>query len=200
MKKKPVRYYLTYLWTNTWDLIVWLGVLLMWLFWGEHLRWNCGLWFDLKRNSWPTRTWYRVKDKHGCHISIPVEHQPTYGRYQTWGGTALGHGGFFGPGRAGGPGIDTKVEKHEHKHPEQWEVALLVGWLTQLLVMSALLLNGVEPFWFLHLVLWTISAPFAYSCSVFQAWLRGEDPYRENIYEESVYAQVEVELELEDLE
>ena len=196
MKKKPTRYYMTYLWTNTCDLLTWLSVLFIWLCWGTNLRWVEGLWCDLKPNSWPARTWYRKKDKDGLHISVPVEHQPTFGRYQTWGGTALGpHGGFYGPGMAGGPGIDTPAEEHEHKHPEQWEVALLVGWLTQLLFMAALLLKGMEPFWILHLTLWTISSWFAYSCSVFQAWLRGENPYRENMYEESVYAQVEIESE-----
>ncbi len=191
MQKKPARYYLTYLWTCTWDILMWLAVLLIWLFWGTKLRWEDGLWCDLKINSWPTRSWYRKKDKHGCHILIPVAHQPVYGRWRTWGGSSLGHGGFYGPGRSGGPGIDTKIEMHEHIHVEQWEVALLVGWLLQLFFIATLLLKGIEPFWILHIVLWTISSAFAYSCSVFQAYLRGEDFYRGNIYEESAYAQVE---------
>jgi len=108
----------------------------------------------------------------------------------TWGGTAIGHGGFYGPGRSGGPGVDTIVEEHEHIHPEQMEVSMLYGFIVQLSFVIIFLARGMEPFWVLHTTFWTISWMLIYSLSAFQAYLRGEEnAYLGNIFEESAYAQ-----------
>jgi len=164
-------------------------LLIMWGLWGTRLHWLEGVWFEFKSNSWPTRTWYRKRDKNSHFQTNPVEDQPLLGRWKTWGGTTLGHGGFLGPGRAGGEGIDTKIEGHEHTHTEQYEVAMLVNFLTQLILVSALLITKQDPVWIVHLVLWISGGIFSYVCSMFQAVLRGEDAYRGNINEESAYAQ-----------
>jgi len=185
--RKPIRYMLTYLWTWPWDIVTWVVVFFIWLFWGTRLVWLEGLWCDLKRNSWPTNTWYRSKIGGRYEIN-PPELQIQFGRWRTWGGTSLGHGGFYGPGKSGEAGIDTQLESHEHIHQEQWEVAQLVGFMTQLIVIAALLISGVEPIWILHGILWATSSLFAYVCSAFTAKLRGEDPYRGNIYEEGAYS------------
>ena len=81
--KKPIRRFITYLWTLPWDILTWLSVLLIWLCWGTKLHWLEGLWCELKPNSWPTMTWYRVKDATGNHVMNPIELQPTLGMWIT---------------------------------------------------------------------------------------------------------------------
>jgi len=190
MQKRPIRYFLVYVCSLAWDLVVWLIMLLMWLFWGTKLRWEEGVWFEFKHNSWPTRTWYRKK-KNGKPVEIPVEQQPILGRWETWGGTSFCHGGFLGPGRSGGKGIDTDTEEHEHIHTEQAETAMMYALIINLAFIAENLLRGYEPVWWFHLVMWGIGWILFYGCSALVAWLRGEDPYRGNINEESAYSQTE---------
>jgi len=192
--KRPKRYFLMYLFTLPWDLVAWLIVLLMWLFWGTKLHWLEGLWFEFKLNSWPTRTWYRRKIN-GVYEMYPVELQATHGMWKTWGATSLGHAGFGSPGAFGGQGIDTDTEYHEHIHTEQQEAVMVGGFFVQAVHIGAQLIQGQTPNWILHLVLWTLSWLIFYSSSMFVAWLRGEPPYKGNVFEESAYSQERSEAE-----
>jgi len=184
---KPKRYAISWVWTLPWDILAWLGVLLIWLFWGTKLHWQGGLWCELKPNSWPTRTWYRFK-VNGKHVMNDVEDQIYKGRWKTWGGSTLGHGGFYGPGRSGGAGVDTEVEFHEHVHVEQFEVAMFFGLLMQLIFVVILLIKGQDPLWIVHGILWTMSWALTYGCAAVQAWFRGESGYKGSTMEEAAYA------------
>ena len=186
--KRPIRYWLTYLWTFPWDIPAWFVVLLIWLFWGTKLQWLEGLWCELKPNSWPTRTWYRKRNKNGAAEINDVEDQPTLGRWKTWGGTTVGHRGFFGPSKSGGEGIDTPIEVHEHFHVEQYEAAMLAGLILSGSVFLATFLTGGKPIWVMHIAMWVGFWAFSYSMSALQAWLRGESGYRGSHLEEGAYA------------
>jgi hypothetical protein len=130
----------------------------------------------------------------GSHIVNPVELQPYLGRYKTWSGTCFGHGGFFGPGVSGGPGIDTPVEFHEDVHTEQTEAALLVGLFSQLASVTVHLVQGSEPLWYVHVILWAANGLVFYAAGAVTAWTRGESLYMGNTNEESAYAQTTVEF------
>lgn len=189
MKKKPIRHIIIYLWTLPLDIIAWLTVLFVWLFWGTKLHWLEGLWCELKPDSWPTMTWYRRKIK-GLHKINPPEFQKEYGTWLTWGGTTLGHGGFYGPGRSQGSGIDTVVEYHEHIHVEQAEVSMLITFIIGLFIfMYLLMLENVHNALIAGILVW-ISGCFLFAAGGWvTAWFRGEDPYMGSQHEESAYAQ-----------
>jgi len=188
---RPARYLLTHLWTWPWDLISWFAVLCIWLFWGTKLHWLGGLWCELKKNSWPTRTWYRKKDEHGSPQMHPIEKQVELGMWKTWGGSTLGHGGFYGPGRSGGEGIDTEVEFHEHVHVEQFEVALWVSFLyaCAVFVHNAVAFNAYS-YWLCGAI-WLSGFAVFYCCALIQAWLRGESAYKGSTLEEAAYSLAE---------
>lgn len=163
MKKRPNRYYLTYLWTWPWDLVVWLGVLVTWLFVGTKIQWQDGLWCELRRNSFFSRVW-------------------------NYAGVTLGHGGIYNAERSGGPGVDTSTEKHELVHVEQYEVAMLISFISGIAVSVVglslpALITGAS--------IWVLGWYIVYYAASFQAWLRGEPHYRGNIFEESAYSQVD---------
>ena len=163
MTKRRNKYYVTYVWTIAWDLISWMIVLFGWLFFGKKLQWCEGLWCEINRKS-------------------------LFGRLWKWGGVTLGHGGFYGDGLSGGHGIDTREEEHEHVHVEQYEVAMLIGFIFAVATvcvfhnLAALIVGGV---------FWVFSWVIMYAASAVQAWLRGEDGYRGNIFEESAYSQAD---------
>ena len=167
MKKRPKRYLLTYLWTFPWDILSWLAVLFLWLLWGTKLHWLEGLWFELKEKSWPMRTWYKG-----------------------WNGTCFGHGGFYAPGVSGGEGVDTATEYHERIHSEQYEAAMLVSLIFG--VVAGFVLWSLQ---YPEVALWTggimwIVGGLLHTCAAFfQAWIRGENPYRGSTNEESAYSQ-----------
>jgi uncharacterized membrane protein YfcA len=122
----------------------------------------------------------------------PIELQPVSGMWVTWAGTSFGHGGFYGPSKTGGTGIDTAVEFHEHIHTEQAELAMLFTLLLQLVTIAAYLANKQDPLWWVHLVLWTFGNLLSYACGAIVAAARGENPYIGNTNEESAYAQTEL--------
>jgi hypothetical protein len=166
---KPLRRIFTFLVALPNDLLIgWPAVLLVWLFWSEHLRWEGeALVCQLKRKSWPARSWYRRRVK-----GVFVERKD--GSWQTWGGTTLGHAIFYGPARflGGDPQFYGQVQQHEHVHVEQCEVSMLQSLVVGLAAWACgYLLMGVTG--------WTT------------AWLRGEDPYRGSTHEESAYAQTD---------
>lgn len=165
VSKRPGRYWLTYLYTGPWDILMWLVVLFVRLAWGRKLHWQDGLWCELKENSWPARTWFRK-----------------------WAGVTLGHAGFYNYQVSGGPGIDTRCEIHEHTHVEQYEAAMLGGLFISVIILVVLLLMGQVPCWPLHLGIWLLSSKVSYGASVAQAWIRGEDGYRGSHLEEAARA------------
>jgi len=186
--KRPLRYYLIYLITFPADLVVWLSVIMVWILWGTKIEWNAGLWCELKPESWPSRSWYRYK-QNGKVVLLSETLWKSHGKWLTWGGTCLGHGGFYGPGKAGDKGIDTRTEYHEHIHVEQSEVALLTSFLQALTVGGILLYEGQQN---LALVLgcfvWVIGLFLKAASGWVVAWLRGKDPYRGSIHEEAAYS------------
>jgi len=191
--EKPWRYVLVYLWTLPNDIIAWLTVLFVWLCWGTKLQWIGGLWCEIKPQSWPAQSWYRIKRANGRHILNPLSKSEQYGTWRTWGGTCLGHGGFYGPGRTRGPGVDTGVEYHEHVHVEQSEVIMLVMFLEALGVFTYLTVTqDIERAAIVGLIIWLSGIFVNALCGWIVAWMRGEDPYRGSTHEESAYAQTEV--------
>ena len=189
--KRPLRYALVFLWTLPADLIVWLVVFLIWALWGTKLQWVSGLWCELKPKSWPARSWYRYR-KNGKVLPNKFEKREKYGYWLTWGGTTLGHGGFYGPGRTEGEGIDTKVEYHEHIHVEQFEVAMLTAFIIGAALFAHL---AITQDWVSGLIgggaIW-IAGFFLKALSGWvTAWFRGESPYWGSTHEESAYAQTD---------
>lgn len=164
MKKLPKRYWLTTIWVLPAFLISTIIVLFLWLFWGTKLHWLRGLWFELKENSWPHRTWYK-----------------------NWGGTTFVWGGFYAPGRAGDLSkVDTKIERHEHTHIEQGEMAQLMGLIIAIVVFfSFWSVNLWQRGLFIGFLIWTSSALLHYVCGGIQAVMNGEKFYRGNLSEES---------------
>jgi hypothetical protein len=166
--KRPKRYWLTYIYTISWDMIVWICVLGIRAFWGQKLHWLNGLWCEFKKNSWPTRTWYK-----------------------RWRGTTLGHGGIYNNDVSGGEGLDTETEVHEHIHVDQYESAMLRAFLMAIVILSTLWYVG-EPRLGIGIgyVVWLLGGVVHVLTNTFQAWMRGEDSYRGAVHEESAYAQV----------
>ena len=184
--KHPLRYWLLWIPSLPWDIVVFLAVLLIRLFWGCKLEFNEGLWCELKPNSWPTRSWYRYKHK-GKYSRVPRDLQWKYGTWFTWGGTCLGHGGFYGPGKMGAAGIDTLLEYHEHVHVEQSEVAMLTGFIISLSAFLILWLTSI-PAIYVAGGMWLFSYVLKSISGWLVAWFRGEDPYWGSSHEEAAYA------------
>jgi len=162
--KRPARYYLTYLWTWPWDIISWVVILTAWALWGHKLHWLEGLWFEFKEGSWPDRKF-------------------------KMGGNCLGHGGMFFPTAAGGEGIDTPVEFHEHFHSEQYEAAMLLGFLYGLtMFLLSWSAGSPVPGALCGGISWVAAGALSYASASFQAWMRGEEAYHGNHLEEAAYA------------
>ncbi len=203
MKKSHIVLYIT---SAIWDLLIcWPVVVLLRLFWGENLRWErnrdpktmdgLSLWCDLKKGSWPTRTWYGKFEsgnwlsflKGGKPIINHENRQERYGLYRTWGGTTLGHGGFYGPGVAEPEGW-TRTQDHEHHHVEQFEASMLRSFVVGLVLAIALLAVGHPVLALVLGLLYWWSGGFLYGVSsAITAALRGEDGYRGSHIEEAAY-------------
>ena len=166
--KRPFRYWVTYLWTWPWDILAWIVVMFVWLVSGTKLHWLGGLWCELKEGSFITRIW-------------------------RWGGITLGHGGVLAPTLAGGDGIDTPTEFHEHSvHVEQYETAMLLGFITGWLIFGLSVLCGHEEVGgFIGAGVWFVAWPAVYGVFSIQAWFRGENAYRGNSLEEAAYSLTE---------
>ena len=165
MVKRPKRYWVTYTWTFTWDIIVWIVVLLVRAIWGKKLHWLEGLWCEFKEKSWLA--------KHP---------------FKNYGGITLGHGGLYREGFSGGPGIDTDTEHHEHKHVDQYESAMLRACLFGITLFTALALTGnIQIGAVLGYVIWTLGWVIHVLTNTIQAWIRGEDPYSGAVHEEAAY-------------
>jgi hypothetical protein len=146
--------------TLPFDILAWLIVLFVRLFWGQKLHWvGLVLQAEFKPGSWPMRTWY-----------------------ENWGGTSFGHGAIYRPKAAGDDGLDTKTEVHEHHHTEQFEGSMLFTFLVGLFCFFM----DMELVY--CLAIWFSGSFVPYFCSGFVALLRGEDFYRGNVQEEGAYA------------
>jgi hypothetical protein len=149
-------------------------------------HWLDGFWFELDEKSWFVRKFY-----------------------QGWGGTTLGHGGWYREGkigdektsveRRGGRNfivteqvIDTEIEFHEHVHVEQYEAAMLnaflvgaavfLGFLIFTHIYAGIILGG--GLWFTGYFRMAVSRWLT-------AWMRGEEVYRGSAHEEAAYALAE---------
>jgi len=131
--------------------------------------WTDGWWIELDRKSWFVRTFY-----------------------QGWGGTTLGHGGWYREGKTKGPEIDTGIERHEHVHVEQFEASMLDSFITGVFVFLSCFFYEctILGIWIGGIIWLTGYLRMALSRWI-QAWIRGEDMYRGSAHEEAAYAIVE---------
>jgi hypothetical protein len=198
-------HWILYLICLPWDLFVaWPVVLLIRLFWGEELRWEKpppytrehgggGGWvltckirkgsFPVTEGTWP-KGWYLRTGKDG--------------KKRSWGGTALGHGIFYGANvnrvvRSAGEHTFVKwlrVQAHEHIHVEQAEVAMLRAFIVGLVSGIVLLALG-HPLaaLFTFLGIWTAGYLMMGVAGWLTAVLRGEPHYWGSTHEESARAQ-----------
>ena len=168
--KRPWYYNFTWLVCLPNDIMTWMVVLLIRALFGKKLHLNNGLWCELREDSW-----FRKKF------------------YMPWGGTTLGHGGFYNFDKTKGPGIDTYIEFHEHIHVEQYEAGMLRSFIIGLLVFLGATLMGQL---FIGLILgwniWAFGSIFTFGPNWLQALIRGEEAYMGSHHEEAAYAQTEL--------
>lgn len=193
------RHVVLYAATSIWDVLVaWPGVLLIYVLWGENLRWEnrrkfipfrpdgkpapggpvltCSLWegsFPVTRGRWPKGFYLqRIERQRRSH-------------YVSWGGTTLGHAVFYGPGRTE-PGMWTPLQEHEiGVHVEQYEASMLHSLIVGAAV--ALAWQTSAGIW-LGVAIWATGFLQMLAANWTTAWLRGEDPYRGSAHEEAAYA------------
>ncbi|RLD67833.1 MAG: hypothetical protein DRI98_12360 [Bacteroidetes bacterium] len=170
MTRQPWYSHIKWLYCFPNNIIIWIATLIIWSLYGHRLHWNDGLWCELKKDSWPSRTWYKG-----------------------WGGTTLGHGGFYATGKTKGQGVDTEIEFHEHIHIEQFEAGMLRVFLIAIFIMSVCLLAS-QPMLGLYIALplWFAGALITFVPNWLQALIRGEEAYMGSHHEESAYAQTEL--------
>jgi hypothetical protein len=180
-------------------------VLLIRLLWGENLRWEQNpnpesgdgksLWCDLKPDSWPTRSWYAHYDS-GSWFAFLTKEEPLLrpasatnrlGKYLTWGGTTLGHGGFYGPGAANLNGWG-RTQEHEHVHVEQFEATMLRSFAVGLYNGGTVVVLG-HVGWGVAIFLfnWWVGYLWMGIYNGLTARLRGENAYRGSVHEEEAY-------------
>lgn len=152
----------------------WPVLLVMYLLWGQNPFWDVGIWFELKPNSWPARTWYRRKIK-GEYVENGF-HPEIFGKWITWGGTTLGLGGFIGPGRT-----DDELMSHERVHLDQYIVGCILGLIA---AVAICIFTGDA---FISLSAWSC-VPYLYFVASFAlAWMRGANKpmelYRNSTHE-----------------
>jgi hypothetical protein len=107
--------------------------------------------------------------------------------YAEWGGTTLGHGGFYRNGTFTQGW--SQIQEHEHVHVEQLEAASLYGLFVAIAVFVVLMALGhftVGPIF--GVLLWWLSILLSTGAAMATAWLRGEDPYRGSHTEEAAYS------------
>ena len=193
-----------YLFTFPWDLLVcWPVVLMVRAFWGTPLVWqNGGLWTELRPDSWPARTWYARRFKNPVTKKRQKSLNPqsawlTKGMWETWGGTTLGNGGFYGPGRMNPYGvadptlIDTSIEHHESEvHVEQYRSSMMRGFLYALFMFLTLHFAFHQDLW--STAAWSFPPWFfGYVMmgvpNFLTAGLYGENLYRGAVHEEHAF-------------
>jgi hypothetical protein len=147
-----------------WDIAVWLIILFSYLFWGDKLFWEDGLWCEFKKDSWPMRTWYKE-----------------------WNGTTFGHGGWLRYNYL------EKTLNHELIHVEQFEANMLFTFILAVFALCIGLLHAIYiPTFITCSVVWLLGG-FPWAANWLTAYLRDEDFYFGSIHEESAYSQIELE-------
>jgi len=124
-------------------------------------------------------------DKRGAFVFELRADSWFYNRfYKGWGGTT------FGAVVMGRPGVSVSVLFHEFVHVEQVQAASLLG----LVLGAAALALGFSflSLWY-ALAIWLLLPSLQYVAAGTVAVLRGESFYRGNSFEESAYAQQDVE-------
>ena len=188
------RHIVLYIVAFPWNLFVaWPIVLAIRVLWGRDLRWETPpaytfkegggggpcLTCQMKPGSFPVapgtfpKGWYFRK-----RFNVP------------WGGTALGHGIFYGPEGRHGPGGWTGTQAHEHIHVEQYEVSMLRSFIVGLAAGIVLVSLG-HPLASLvtFLSIWTSGYPMMGVAGWLTALLRGEEAYWGSTHEESARSQ-----------
>jgi len=179
-----------------WDLLAYLAVLLIRLFWGKGLRWETPpyakdegggpcLTCQIKEGSLPVR---KGKFPVGWYLHDRDTNPP-----RAWGGTTLGHGIFYGPrGRFDDDPANpwTGTQEHEHYHVEQHEAAMVASFISGLVAFIVLLALG-HPMAAVALGvgLWAFGYQLMATGGWLAALLRGESAYRGSQHEESARAQ-----------
>lgn len=179
-------FYLMYLWTLWADLWGWIFLSLLRIFparvavefiqYGKDKHTVKGL---------QLRKWTTLAQKlHGIDGGLWVVFTPGtwMAKRVKYSGGCIGNGGWLR--NAGDLSVvDTKTEFHEHIHQHQFQVM-------QLYVLVVTLYNyfvcGANWWTF---ALMPVGGALAYVCAMIVALLRGEEVYRDNIMEESAYAQ-----------
>lgn len=111
-------------------------------------------------------------------------------RGRPWGGTALGHGIFYGPNGRKGKDDWTNTQNHEHVHVEQHEVAMLRSFIVGL--VAGIVVLGLGHPWaalVLFLGIWTSGYFMMGIAGWLTAFLRGEEAYWGSTHEESARSQ-----------
>lgn len=193
---KTKKHIVLYIICLPWDILAYLVVLLIRLFWGKGLRWETPP-YSKETGGGPCLT-CQIKDG-----SLPVRK----GRFpvgwylrdrnadppRPWGGTTLGHGIFYGPNGRFDDDPEkswTGTQEHEHYHVEQHEAAMVASLIVGLVVFVVLLALG-------HPVAASIVGVGAWASGYLlmatggwiAALLRGEPAYRGSQHEESARAQ-----------
>ena len=196
---KAKRHIVLYLICLPWDLVAYLTVLLIRLFWGKGLRWETPP-YAKERGGGPCLT-CQMKDG-----SLPVRkgtfpvgwylRDKTTDPPRAWGGTTLGHGIFYGPrGRFDDDQNNewTRTQEHEHYHVEQHEAAMVASFIVGLAVFVTLMAMGQ---WVAALALgisiWASGYLMMAAGGWLSALLRGEKAYLGSQHEESARAQTDV--------
>lgn len=179
-------------------LIAWPIVLGVRLLWGTGLTWGRGvLSCEMKPGSFPlggptdpatglllrARRWpwgFYIANR---TAALRREEPP-----RSWGGTCLGHGIFFGPGRRSEPDsiYMAPIEVHELHHSEQAEAAQVQVFVVAAIVGAVVAAAFHDPVvaGVLAGALWTLGGyVMGYAGGAVAAWLRGRHPYRQNPYE-----------------
>lgn len=146
------------------DIVGYLLISLLWLFFGEGIKKYSGFWVQLKPTSWFVRN-----------------------LYTKWRGTALCHGGILFVSKE----QEMVVLKHELVHVEQFEVLQFFCFFLWLFNLFISLITQSNYPWIYSLVFWALSWPFVNLSSSIVALLRNEPVYRGSSLEEAAYAIVE---------
>lgn len=160
MKRKyDKKYYISFLMTCLPDIVYFTIALLLFVFAGKNIYWNYGIVVEL------------------CNSSIIYKKL-----FKKYNGGTFGRCIWYRDGIIGDEVIDTRVERHENYHVEQYEVATFVGFL--IAIASYLSTGNV----ILSLSIWIGLSPLSVISGFVSAYLRGLPIYRGSMHEKSAYA------------
>jgi hypothetical protein len=162
---KVKTHIIAYMITVIWDLLIaWPLVLLVRAAWGTNLHWETppalipggpALACVLREGSWAARVFYR------------------------WRAVTLGHAIIYNWGEIEAGGWKP-VQSHEHRHVEQFEVAMLMSFFAALISLSSGFV-AFFPIWVSGFLLMVVS-------SWLVAVIRGENIYSGSMHEEGARA------------